>query len=253
METWKLVKELREQIVQLRLNRHIFRTHQEIIRLNPILWGRPNHMFGNWARTVYVSAAASAVRRLASGSSEEGDVSLVRLIDRWRLSPDGLWRCLERIFPNETRDACSEMTAKTGSLGEGWETEATRRVLMSQRASVIGTSDAVNRFASKRIAHHVPDDPVKATFDELDSAIEAITEIAERCTRVYLLFRLDQVAVGSYLAKMLEREAARNLDAEMKTRLPLGWERVFLIPWASEETISQSLGDLKPPQSGERQ
>jgi hypothetical protein len=249
METWKLVKELREQIVQLRLNRYIFRTHQEIIRLNSILWDRPNHMFGNWARTVYVSAATSAVRRLASGSSEEGDVSLVRLIDRLRVSPDRLWSCLERVFPNETFDARSEVAAKPGSLGEGWEIEATRRVLMRQRASVIGTSDAVNRFASKRIAHHVPDDPVATTFDELDSAIESITDIGERCTRAYLLFRLDQVAVGSYLAKMLEREAARNLDAEMKTRLPLGWERVFLIPWASEETISHSLGDRKPPES----
>jgi hypothetical protein len=252
METAALIREVREQIVQLRLNRYIFRYHQEIIRRNPTLWDRPLHMFGNWARTVYVAAAVSAVRRLASGSSEEGDVSLVRLINGWIASPDGLWPFLERVFPSETTAARNEISAKSGSLGEGWETEAVRRVLTSQRASVMRASDAVNWFASKRIAHRVPDASVGTTFDELDSAIEAVTSVAENLTRVYCLSRLDELPAGGYEAMMLEREAARNLDAEMRTRLPLGWERVFVIPWANEETISQPLGDLKPPRSDGR-
>ena len=253
MESAKLIREVREQIVQLRLNRYIFRYHQEVIRRNPTLWDRPFHVFGNWARTVYVAAAVSAVRRLASGSSEEGDVSLVRLINGMIASPDGLWPSLERVFPSETTAARNEISVKSGSLGEDWETEAARRVLTSQRAAVIRASDAVNRFASKRIAHLVPDASVGTTFDELDSATETVTKVAENCTRVYFLSKLDRIPAAGYEAMMLEREAARNLDAEMKTRLPLGWERVFVIAWANEETISQPLGDLEPPRSDGRQ
>jgi hypothetical protein len=110
-------------------------------------------------------------------------------------------------------------------------------------------SDDVNRFASKRIAHHVPDAAVRTTFDQLDSAIDTLTEITERCNRVYCLALLEQVAPDSTQARLLQLEAARNLDSEAKRRLPVGWERVFLIPWATEEMISHPLGDLKPPRS----
>jgi hypothetical protein len=252
MDTNTLINEIREQVVQICINRYIFRVHQEIIRRNPALLDRPRHVFGDWARTVYVAAATSAIRRLSSGSGEDGDVSLVRLIDDLIRNPGHLWPYLVREYPNETAAVHAEMIAKNGSLPEGWELGASTKVLGIQRALVIRTSDDVNRFASKRIAHHVPAVAVSTTFDQLDSAIDTATKITEVCNRVYCLALLGQLPTGDSRAHLLQLEAARNLDSEAKRRLPAGWERVFLIPWATEEIISHPLGDLKPPRSDGR-
>ena len=36
-----LLRNIREEVVGLLFNRYVFRTHQEIVRLNPTLQGRP--------------------------------------------------------------------------------------------------------------------------------------------------------------------------------------------------------------------
>ena len=77
----KLVREIREEVIGLLFNRYVFRTHQEIVRLNPRLQGRPSSVFSEWGQVVYAVANSVAVRRLASDTYQDGDVNLVRLLD----------------------------------------------------------------------------------------------------------------------------------------------------------------------------
>jgi hypothetical protein len=50
---------------------------------------------------------------------------------------------------------------------------------------------------------------------------------------------------------LLAQVENRDLLEEMKTRkLPEGWDSIFLEPWATEETITRSLGETLPPTRG---
>jgi hypothetical protein len=247
METNKLVREIREQLVELARIRCIFRTHQEIIRLNPKLWQSPLHVFGGWALTVYAAAAATAVRRLAGESPEQDDVSLVVLFNQWTTNPDGLWAYLEKCFPTEAAETKAAVAEKRGRLSDGWQSEATRRILMSHRKRVIGVAGRVNHFVNKRIAHAVPDAVVKTQYRDLDDAIDELMAIAEKFTFFQCAIRADQGPLLSGEAEILERLGKRTIDAEMKLGMPKGWEAVFLTPWATEEIIALPLCDMKPP------
>ena len=99
--TARLLRDIREEVIGLLFNRHVFRTHQEIVRLNPRLQGRPNGIFAEWAWIVYAVANAMGVRRLASDTYEEGDVNLVRLLDMFIRDPVRLWSCFERHYPGD--------------------------------------------------------------------------------------------------------------------------------------------------------
>ena len=43
--TAKLLHDIREEVIGLLFNRYVFRTHQEIVRLNRRLQGRPRSIF----------------------------------------------------------------------------------------------------------------------------------------------------------------------------------------------------------------
>src|ERR1700758_1998527 len=86
-----LIRNIQEEVIGLLFNRYVFRIHQEIVRLNPKLQGRPHSIFSEWAQVVYAQAAAAGVRRLAGQNSEQRDVNLVRLLDALIRDPTGLW------------------------------------------------------------------------------------------------------------------------------------------------------------------
>lgn len=88
-----LLRNVREEVIGLLFNRHVFRTHQEIVRANPKLQGRPRSIFSEWAQVVYAQAAAAGVRRLAGQDPEEGDVNLVGFLELLIRDPKGLWDC----------------------------------------------------------------------------------------------------------------------------------------------------------------
>jgi hypothetical protein len=44
----ELLRNIREEVIGLLFNRHVFRTHQEIVRRNPRLQGRPRSIFPEW-------------------------------------------------------------------------------------------------------------------------------------------------------------------------------------------------------------
>src|ERR1700733_3195767 len=105
-----LLRDIREEVIGLLFNRYVFRTHQEIVRCNPWLQGRPRSIFHEWAWGVYGVANSIGVRRLASSTYEDGDINLVRLLDILIGDPRSLWECFERHFPDDASRARGELT-----------------------------------------------------------------------------------------------------------------------------------------------
>ena len=99
--TARLLRDIREELIGLLFNRHVFRTHQEIVRLNPRLQGHPRSTFAEWAWIVYAVANAMGIRRLASDTYQDGDVNLVRLLDMFIRDPMRLWAYFERHYQGD--------------------------------------------------------------------------------------------------------------------------------------------------------
>jgi hypothetical protein len=252
--TARLLRDIREQVIGLLSNRYVFRTHQEIVRLNPRLQGGPRSMFSEWAQNNYAVANAVGVRRLASETYQDSDVNLVRLLDMLIRHPAGLWNCFLRHFPNDAARVRAEILKKEGQLPHGWEALASKRLIGEDRRAVISAAEKANQFASKRAAHSVPDVPVSATFSDLDDAIEAVKNVTEKYTRLVCAERHQELGVlhraGAPTVYPLLVQMEKNVDLleEMKRRkLPKGWDAIFLEPWATPEVIAQPLGETPPP------
>lgn len=151
---------LREQVLTLLFMRHVFRTHQEIVRLNPDLQGRARGLFSDWVQLVYNTSAPIVVRRIAGESPKSGDVSLIAVFDELLRDPRGL---------------CGQSEP---------ERSAFRRSISVNRKAVINASKKANHFANKRVAHHVPGEIVKTTFRDLDEAIESVRAMTEKYMRL---------------------------------------------------------------------
>jgi hypothetical protein len=97
--TAQLLRDIQDEVIQLLFNRYVFRTHQEIVRRNPKLQGHPQSIFHEWAWIVYGVANAIGIRRLAGGTYQEGDVSLVRLFDILIRDSSSLWNSFNCYHP----------------------------------------------------------------------------------------------------------------------------------------------------------
>jgi hypothetical protein len=249
-----LLRNIREEVIGLLFNRHVFRTHQEIVRGNPRLDGSPGNTFSRWAQVVYAQANAAGVRRIAGQNPKRGDVNLVGLLDVLIRDPKGLWDCLLRDYPADAARVRDEILKKEGSLTSGWEKLACRMLLREDRKVVLSAAQKAVHFASKRVAHGVPDVPVSTTFFDLDDAIDAVRRITEKYTQIICartlrahepLHRAGKPTVYPWLV-----QRAKNIDLleEMKSRkLVRGWEEIFLEAWSTREEIERPLGETRPP------
>jgi hypothetical protein len=253
IEIARLLRNIREEVIGLLFNRHVFRTHQEIVRFNSRLQGHPRSIFSEWAQVVYAVATTSGIRRLASASYEVGDVNLVKFFDMLIRDPGQFWSSFERHWPADASKARAGALREAGELAEGWEILACRRLLSKDRKMVINIAEKANRFASKRAVHSVPDEPVSTTFSDLDAAIDVLKALAEKYTLLVCsaqrdaLEPLHRAGLPTDYA-LLARLEKRDLLEEMKTRkLPEGWDAIFLEPWATPEIIALPLGETPPP------
>lgn len=248
-----LLRNIREEVIGLLFNRHVFRTHQEIVRANPRLQGSPESIFSEWAQIVYAQAAAAGVRRLAGQDPEQGDLNLVGFLELLIRDAKGLWDCFLKHHPEEaarTREALE----KKGTLQANWEISACKRLLGEDRRTLISVAQKAVHFASKRVAHSVPDVQISTTFSDLDDAIETAKTITEKYTRLLLEKRLRELEplhlAGHPTDYLYVRQLSEQSDLleEMKRRkLPRGWDNIFLEAWASPEVIELPLGETPPP------
>jgi len=248
-----LLRSIREEVIGLLFDRYVFRTQQEIVRLNLKLQGRPRSLFSEWVQVMYAQAAPIGVRRLAGQDPEQGDVNLVGFLELLIRDPRGLWECFLQHFP-EDADGARVTLAKEGALQAGWEISACKRLLGEDRRELISVAQKAVHFASKRVAHSVPDVPVSTTFFDLDDAIDTVRTITEKYTRLLFGKRLRELEplyrAGQPSDYLYVRQLSEHIDLleEMKRRkLSNGWDEIFLEPWASREDIERPLGEMRPP------
>jgi hypothetical protein len=146
-----VLRNIREEVIGLLFNRYVFRTHQEIVRLNPKLQGRPQSLFSEWAQVMYAQAAPVGVRRLAGQDPEQGDVNLVGFLELLIRDPRGLWECFLQHFAEDANGA-RQTLVKEGALQAGWEISACKRLLGEDRRALIAVAQKAVHFASKRVA-----------------------------------------------------------------------------------------------------
>ena len=114
---------------------------------------------------------------------------------------------------------------------------------------LISVAQKAVHFASKRVAHSVPDVPVGATFFDLDDAIDTVRTITEKYTRLLFEKRLRELE-RQPTDSLYVRQLSEHIDLleEMKRRkLSKGWDEIFLEAWASREDIERPLGEMRPP------
>jgi len=250
----KLLRDIREELIGLLFNRYIFRTHQEIVRENRRLQGRPRSIFAEWGWIVYGVANTIGVRRVASSSHEDSDVNLVRLLNLLIRNPADLWPCFEECFPDDVANAKAAVQAKTGKLETGWEVDACKRLLGEDRKRLINAGKRASWFASKRAAHSVPEAEVHTKFSDLDQAIDMLVQLTEKYTRLILcrqrraLEPLHRAGHPTMYSQIVQMEKNIGLLEEMKRRkLPEGWDSIFLEAWATPDILASNLGDKRPP------
>ena len=209
--------------------------------------------FSEWAQIVYAQAAAAGVRRLASRDPERGDVNLVGLLELLIRDAPGLWECFLKHYPEDAARA-RECFAKEGGLQTGWDISACKRLLGEDRRTLISVAQKAVHFASKRVAHSVPDMQVKITFSDVDDAIETVKTIAETYIRLLFAKKLRELEplhhAGQPTGYLHVRQLSKHVDLleEMKRRkLPKGWDEIFLEAWASPEVIERPHGETPPP------
>jgi hypothetical protein len=249
-----LLRNIREEVIGLLFNRHVFRTHQEIARRNPRLQGRPLSVFGEWVQVVYAQAAAVGVRRVAGQSPEDGDISLVGLLDGLIRDSNGLWETFLQHYPEDAAKTRQALESKS-PLQTGWELLACKRLVAEDRRKLISIADKTVHFANKRVAHSVPDVPVSTTFNDLDDAIDAVKRITEKYTQLFFSKRLRELEAlhhagednGLYGYVLQLSKNPGLLDEMKKRKLSSGWDEVFLESWATLEDIGLPLGESRPP------
>jgi hypothetical protein len=225
----ELLRDVREEVITLLFNRYVFRTVQEIVRRNPYLQDSPRGKFSAWTQLVYGVANSVGVRRIASQTYQGDDVSFVRLLDTIIREPGEVWGRVEQYYPDQTIRARDAVANQENRAPETHGILACRRFIGEDRNLLITSANKVVDFASKRVAHSNPTVDVRARFSELDDAIDLLKDFAEKYT--LLIF-----------------EVRRDLVREMRDRkLPIGWEQIFSEPWATPETLSLPLGEMKPP------
>ena len=225
-----LLRDIRAEVIGLLFNRYIFRALQEIVRRNPRLQSSPRGRFSDWTQTIYATANAVAVRRLASDYDID-DVNLLKLLDSIIREPKPLWTRFERFFPEDAASSRAALASESGEMPDNWQFAGVRRLVGQDRASLINAAKKANKFATKRVAHNNPSAQVHTRFRDLDQAIDIVKNLTEK----YLL---------------LIYEERHDLVQEMVTRkLPNGWDAIFLEPWATPDTLAEKLGEMEPPMS----
>lgn len=228
------LRPIMEEVIWLLQNRYIFRTIQEIIRLNQRLQEAPG-VVNRWTWTVYATSNGACVRRLAGESPEPDDVSLVLLLNEMLRQAEELWEPLDCYFPDDLRSEYEKTAVEHPENERARQAKACRRLIGADRRILIQRAKKVVHFASKRVAHRNHSQPVHTTFDDLDEAIECIKILTEK----YLLLIYDR----NY-----------DLQEEMEQqRLKNGWDSIFLVQWATKEILAKPLGKIRPPRAPSRE
>lgn len=188
-EKWcQWLKAIDRELTDLYLNRSVWRGVTEIVRAKADM--PPSHFFDLQALN-YSTAQAVAVRRQAEVSDRV--VTLGRLLKDIGEFPEVLSRQrYVAMWPWGMQHLGDEFFDEWA--GEGGDHVGPARVL-SDFDGLYRKCETVKRYVDTRIAHAEPRRPsdVAITFDDLDSAIDALGELFQRYTA--LLTAVDRTVI----------------------------------------------------------
>jgi hypothetical protein len=112
-------------------------------------------------------------------------VSLVGVLNSLIRDPADLWESFQEQYPADVERAHAMPEANTPPHTDP-KISVCKRLIGEDRARLISAAKKAVHFASKRVAHSVPDVPVSTTFSDLDEAIETLKTLTEKYTRLFL-------------------------------------------------------------------
>ena len=228
IELWaKLIREIATDTASLLLNRYIFRQGQEVVRRNRKLHGE----FNSWMQVNYVTAASSGIRRHLLPKKKDGDVSLVRLLDEMIQAPHAYTRedFLSYYRPRGWTEMANQWFDNFGGRSGD---HLSKSILSTDRKEFIRKGSRVQDFATARVAHLLLRPKPKATYNDLDDALDCLEKLTEK----YLL---------------MFGNTSRLLQAELRKLNPK-WGEIFLHPWATRHVYHFVFEVLRGEARGER-
>jgi len=184
------MKVIWNQAIHLLHQRRVYRRIWDMILKNPKL--PKGSVVYEWIDTGYVYAAAMTVRRLVD--LRRGTISLRRLLEQIAAQPAGISRVwfvgkydprLREVLPGQDRAAADrDFDELTGVCGPHVSADVVKWDCETLRLA----ASAIKDYTDEHLAHHSAAPPAPApTYDDLDTAIDAITQIAGRYARLMMV------------------------------------------------------------------
>ena len=197
------IKRIRGDVQNVLHRRQVFREVWEIIGANPRIQ-KPS-AFYSWMKSVYAAASVMGVRRQVD--TDRDAISLRKLILDIRANPGALSR--ERhiaLYPDHlhylAHRGFDRLAEPGGAYIDGWNVQ--NDVTRLQK-----TTHALERFATKRVAHLDPEDPRIAAhveLVELDAALDLLEELVKKYCKLLLAEGGEIVPVIQYDWKAIFQE-----------------------------------------------
>lgn len=175
-QRWR--KQIESELIHLLGSRQIYKTYGEMVMNNEAVQkGGP--LFHNWIVDNYVTFVAMSIRRQAD--TDDDVVSLARLIADIRDNPESLTReghvFRYKNMPLGLGPGIGDQTfTENAGAGEHIDPLFADKDLEKLKQA----SRKVNLLANRTIAHKSRKAVPKLTFNDVDEAIEAIKEIAQK-------------------------------------------------------------------------
>ena len=167
LDSWMDV--LKQEIIDLRVNQHMFWETQEIIRQNVSI-NIPNHFYC-WLGDMYASTASVAIRRQVDANPNS--ISFLNLLTTVKNNPSILSRTqyktlfVNSSFPESYQDECYDKF-----VGNGHNSPNPHAIGVEIQA-LKDKTDILRKHVNKRVAHYDQGQTIGIpTFQDVDDAID---------------------------------------------------------------------------------
>ena len=178
------ISRIKEDLFQTVSDRTVFREFSDVVRANEE-WINANHglYFCDFVARSYVARAATGVRRMVKPHRDA--ISLAAILTHMKeCAADLTYEFYVTRLPRQSHDFMEWQRGTFRQLSEDGRV-VSANIVGADLAELDRLTDRVEAFADRRVAHlDRKGGATRITFDELDSAIDAVNAIACK----YILF-----------------------------------------------------------------
>ncbi len=198
---------IREDVLHLHLNRHVWRDLVAIVRSNPAI-PEPGHIMG-WFAALYSTTQAIGIRRHAD--LDKQSITLARLLEQIRGRPDVMSRSRYlRFYHDADERERKRAHAEYDSFSGGGRDVISVTLVAADLAQLGESTKRIAKYATRLLAHldarGIDDIP---TYDDLDIALAELERLLKKYT---LLLRCEALASAEPV-------------------LQYNWKSALTVPW----------------------